>query len=192
MYNNVYTKILTNVNRIFNSEVFMSTNIPDDIRTWIYNSYNGFDIKGTIININIGCDVFIIKSENNGFDYILDEVLMDNKPVKVIIINKQYFESLDEEGVYLLLKDIYKHITESLFAFKLGSLYKVNQYAPFILTIQSMECFNLPYYSEWMSDIEISIMNYICSKDVTSYVDTLLNEGGLMGILNDIEIKNNN
>lgn len=192
MYNNLYTKILTNVNRLFNSEAFMSNNIPDDIRTWTRNSQYGLDITGTITGMDIGYEVFIIKSDNTGFDYILDEVLMDNKPVRVIIINRQYFESLNEEGVYLLLKDIYKHITTGLFTFKPGSLYKVNQYAPFILTIQTMECFNLPYYSDWMSDIEISIMNYICTKDLRSYVEPLLNEGGLMNILNDIEIKNNN
>lgn len=192
MYNNLYTKILTNVNRVFGKEAYLSNNIPDDIRIWIYNSQYGLDITGNIIGIDTGYRIFIIKSENDGFDYILDEVLMDNTPVRVIIINKIYFESLDEEGIYLLLKEIYKYITTGLFTFKPGSLYKVNQYAPFILTIQTMEYFNLQYRSDWMSDIEISIMNYICSKDLNTYVQPLLNEGGLISILNDIELKNNN
>ena len=191
MYNNLYTKILTNVNRLFGKDAYMVNNIPDDIRTWLYNLYHGIEIKGSIIGLDIGYQVFIIKSDNSGFDYILYETLMDNKPVRLIIINKQYFETLDEQGIYLLLKDIYQHITTDLFTFKSGSLYKVNQYAPFILTVQTMECFNIAYYSDWMSDIEVSIMNYICTKDLNTYVEPLLNQGGLISILNDIEIKNN-
>lgn len=190
MYNNLYTRLLSFTNRIFGSTMLMKDTISDDICEWIYNIY-GIDLRGKSIYLNIlnSRDICIIRTDDDINDnYILDEVLVDNKEVRVIIINNDYFNNMMERDIYNLLIDIYTHMTSELFKFKAGSLYKVNYYAPFILTLQTMDSFNLVYSTEWMSSIQVSILNYLSSSN-DNIIDAriLLNNGGIVAIVNDIE-----
>lgn len=188
MYNNLYTRLLTFTNRLFGSAVLMNDNIPEDICKWIYNIY-GIKLKGKSIYLNmVNRDICIIKADNIEYDYLLDETLVDNKEVRVIIISNDYFNNMMEKDVYDLLIRIYKHMTSEFFRSKSGSLYKTNYYAPFILTLQTMDSFNLIYLPEWMSSIEVSILNYLSNSD--HYIidaNVLLNDGGIVAIVNEIE-----
>lgn len=188
MHNNLYTRLLTFTNRIFGSTSLMNDNIPDDICEWIYNIY-GIELKGKSIYLNMNQrDICIIRTDNIKYDYLLDETLVNNKEVRVIIISNDYFNNMMEKDVYNLLIEMYKHMTSELFKLKSGSLYKVNYYAPFILTLQTMDSFNLIYSSEWMSSIEVSILNCLSSSnDYTIDAHMLLNNGGIVAIVNELE-----
>lgn len=190
MYNNLYTNLLRFTNRLFGSAALMNDNIPEDICRWVYNIY-GINLKGKSIYLNmINRDICIIKADNIEYDYLLDEVLIDNKEARVIIIDNDYFNNMMEKDIYDLLLIIYKHMTSELFKSKSGSLYKTNYYAPFILTLQTMDSFNLIYSLDWMSSTEVSILNCLSnSTEYNIYADILLDSGGIVAIVNEIEEK---
>ena len=189
MYNNLYTNLLRFTNRLFGSTALMNDNIPEDISTWVYNIY-GINLRGKSIYLNIlEHDICIIRADNIEYDYLLDETLVNNKELRLIVISNDYFNSMSEKDIYELLIQIYKHMTSCLFKSKSGSLYKVNYYAPFILTLQTMDSFNLIYSSDWMSKDEVFILNYLSNRNCIIDADVLLNNGGIVGIINEIEDK---
>lgn len=189
MYNNLYTNLLRFTNRLFGSTILMNDNVPDGVQEWIYNIY-GINLKGKSIYLNLtdNRDICIIKTNTmEEFDYLMDEILVNNKEVRVILINDDYFNSMVEEDIYKLLIGMYTHMISDLFGSKSGSLYKVNYYAPFILTLHTMDSFNLAYSVDWMSSIEGFIITYLSDRSYIVDTNVLLNNGGIVAILNEIE-----
>lgn len=182
MYNNLYTNLLRFTGRLFGNPSLMNDTIPNDIRTWIYN-INKIKLEGKSIYHNMqNYDICIIRTDSfDDINYLLDEILLNNKPVRVIIINNHYFNTMDSKGMYDMLIDMYTYMTSELFTFKNSSLYKVNYYAPFLLTLQTMNSFNISYSTDWMSDKEVCIINSIYNSDYIGIdINDLLNSGSIL------------
>lgn len=189
LHNNLYTNLLRFTNRLFGSTALLNDNVPDAVQEWIYNIY-GINLKGKSIYLNLTDerDICIVKTTTmEEFDYLMDEILVSNKEVRVILINSDYFDNMTEEEIYKLLITMYTHMITDLFSSKSGSLYKVNYYAPFILTLHTMDCFNLTYSVDWMSSIEGLIILYLTNKSYSVDANVLLNNGAIVAILNEVE-----
>lgn len=187
MTNNMYTKLFSQVNKLFKEDYLLKDNVPEGILKWIYN-YSGIKLEGKALLIDAIPDmtIFIIKDKNVGVDFnAKDIILLDNKPCKVIAISKDFLER-DIEDVQQLIFNIYKFILEGLFKeYSEDNLLNiVNSIAPFILTINTMQAFALTFsYKAFNIDKDNRDIYNILVKSCDYNLEQLLDEAFILNIM---------